>query len=145
VNGVTGDGLELGDRYSGLLRGFVLDRWGAHPRRDKELEAKLKQEWPGILQWMIDGCLLWQEHGLAPPEIVTKMTNDYFVAQDSFTAWIEDRCQRDPNVWVKTADLFTSWKDWAEHAGVRHGSIKEFTRELVGAGMRFTKRNTGNG
>ena len=28
--------------------------------RDKELPDKLKPEWPGILRWMIDGCLDWQ-------------------------------------------------------------------------------------
>ena len=40
---------------------------GARP----ELGDKLKAEWPGILQWMIEGCLDWQESGLAPPEAVT--------------------------------------------------------------------------
>ena len=30
-------------------------------KRDKELSEKLKPEWSGILQWMIDGCLAWQK------------------------------------------------------------------------------------
>jgi putative DNA primase/helicase len=34
--------------------------------RDLKLADKLKPEWPGILQWMIDGCLEWQRIGLAP-------------------------------------------------------------------------------
>ena len=29
--------------------------------RDRQLGDKLKAEWPGILQWMIDGCLQWQQ------------------------------------------------------------------------------------
>ena len=33
--------------------------------RDRQLGEKLKAEWPGILQWMIDGCLQWQQIGLA--------------------------------------------------------------------------------
>ena len=28
---------------------------------------KLKAEWPGILAWMIEGCLEWQKEGLRPP------------------------------------------------------------------------------
>jgi putative DNA primase/helicase len=40
--------------------------------RDETLPAKLNAELPGILAWMIDGCLDWQERGLAPPEIVTE-------------------------------------------------------------------------
>lgn len=43
-------------------------------KRDLELGERLKVEWPGILQWMIDGCLAWQEQGLAPPEAVTAAT-----------------------------------------------------------------------
>ena len=53
--------------------------------RDPHFGDKLKDEWPGILQWMIDGCLDWQEFGLAPPDAVTKATDDYFEAQDSFS------------------------------------------------------------
>jgi putative DNA primase/helicase len=32
--------------------------------RDPHLREKLKAEWPGILAWMIKGCLEWQEHGV---------------------------------------------------------------------------------
>ena len=32
--------------------------------RDPQLTDKLKAEWPRILQWAIDGCAEWQEHGL---------------------------------------------------------------------------------
>ena len=31
--------------------------------RDVELAEKLKAEWPGILAWMIKGCLEWQAKG----------------------------------------------------------------------------------
>lgn len=50
--------------------------------RDPGLADKLKAERPGILQWMIDGCLDWQERGLAPPEAVTKATDAYFAGED---------------------------------------------------------------
>jgi putative DNA primase/helicase len=41
--------------------------------RDPELTKRLKAEWPGILAWMIEGCLWWQEHGLgtAPSSITS--------------------------------------------------------------------------
>ena len=32
--------------------------------RDAELAEKLRKEWGGILQWMIEGCLAWQAEGL---------------------------------------------------------------------------------
>ena len=32
--------------------------------RDSELSEKLRIEWPGILQWAIEGFLMWQREGL---------------------------------------------------------------------------------
>jgi putative DNA primase/helicase len=33
------------------------------PQPDRELEIKLRAEWPGILEWMVEGCLDWQKNG----------------------------------------------------------------------------------
>ena len=50
--------------------------------RDPELPAKLRAEWPAILRWAVDGCLEWQQIGLAPPKTVTDATDEYFDDQD---------------------------------------------------------------
>jgi hypothetical protein len=39
----------------------------------KLLLEKLRLEWPGILRWMINGCLAWQRDGLAPPETAQQL------------------------------------------------------------------------
>jgi putative DNA primase/helicase len=59
---------------------------------DTTLEQKLKAEWPGILRWMIDGCLDWQENGLLRPNSVTKATADYFGEQYLFKQWLDEEC-----------------------------------------------------
>jgi hypothetical protein len=74
--------------------------------RDPDLGEKLKAEWPAILQWMIDGCLEWQKRGLAPPEAVTTATDAYLEAQDAFSAWLDECCERDPNAWERSMTLF---------------------------------------
>jgi putative DNA primase/helicase len=51
--------------------------------RDKDLPTKLDAECPGILQWMIDGCLAWQRIGLAAPAVVTDATKAYLEAEDA--------------------------------------------------------------
>ena len=38
--------------------------------RDPNLRDKLKAEWPGILRWIIEGCLAWQRQGLFAPAAV---------------------------------------------------------------------------
>jgi putative DNA primase/helicase len=113
--------------------------------RDPHFGDRLADEWPGVLQWMIDGCLDWQERGLAPPEAVTKATDEYFMAQDSFTTWIEECCERDPNAWTMSTPLFASWKAWAEKAGVRFGDIKSFGETMEAAGFVWKRTNSGKG
>ena len=39
---------------------------------DKNLIQKLERELPAILNWAVEGCLLWQKEGLEPPESVQK-------------------------------------------------------------------------
>jgi putative DNA primase/helicase len=58
--------------------------------RDQELGEKLKAEGPGILAWMVEGCLAWQREGLKPPKTVTAATAAYLEAQDSMAAWLDE-------------------------------------------------------
>jgi putative DNA primase/helicase len=113
--------------------------------RDPQLAEKLKAEWPGILQWMIVGCLDWQRRGLEPPDAVTKATDAYFRDQDSLSFWLEECCQRAPNDWTGTTALFSSWKAWAEKAGVRHGDLASFGEALAADGFVWKHKKTGNG
>jgi putative DNA primase/helicase len=54
--------------------------------RDRDLPEKLKAEWPGILRWMIQGCLEWQRLGLAPPQAVRDATAAYAASRRSAVA-----------------------------------------------------------
>jgi putative DNA primase/helicase len=98
--------------------------------RDKDLVNKLRAEWPGILQWAIDGCLRWQAKGLVQPQAVALATAAYLEAEDAIAAWIDERCERGANHWETAAKLFASWKAWAELAGEFVGSQKQFGEKL---------------
>lgn len=87
------------------------------PERDKALGEKLRAEGPGILAWAIRGCLAWQSEGLRPPASVLAATEDYFETQDAIGRWLEECCVTGPNVTATKADLFASWKAWAERGG----------------------------
>jgi putative DNA primase/helicase len=102
--------------------------------RDETLADQLRAEWPGILAWAIQGCLDWQQQGLAPPAVVRDATAAYLEAEDAMAAWIEDQGQIDPNAWESSADLFKSWKSWADRFGEFHGSLKKFCQRLEDRG-----------
>ena len=107
--------------------------------RDKDLAEKLKTEWPAILRWMIDGCLIWQRDGLNPPQAVIDATNKYLETEDLIGTWIEERCELKANCQDTSANLFASWKAWAEINGEFVGSQKQFAEKLQGRGMEQIK------
>ena len=111
--------------------------------RDLELGEKLKAEWPGILQWMLDGCIDWQERGLAAPQPVTDATQAYLDGQDALAAWLEESCQRRPDAWVSRAQLFNSWVKWATAAGEYVGTRTRLIDALESRGVEPKRRHGG--
>ena len=98
---------------------------------DRQLEQKLRAEYPAILRWMINGCLDWQKNGLVKPAVVKQATQAYFDDQDLFGQWIEECCIVGRGEWEATAKLYASWKAYADTNGDRPGSIKSFSASMV--------------
>ena len=108
-------------------------------KRDKNLEEKLINEWPGILQWMIEGCMAWQKDGLKAPEVVISATAEYLEAEDALAAWLDECCDRISGTYASVGDLFTSWLKWAKEAGEQPGSKKSFSQNLSARGFQKGK------
>jgi putative DNA primase/helicase len=109
--------------------------------RDKEFGEKLKIEWPGILAWMIAGCLEWQSKGLRPPSSVVEATNAYLDEEDVFKSWLEDCIRRDKSQWSAYDQLFLSWERYAKGHGEFVGSGKDFQQRLQGEGFKRHKKS----
>lgn len=113
--------------------------------RDPQLFEKLKAEWPGILSWMIEGCLEWQAGGLQPPDVVRNATAAYLKAEDVIATWIDECCKLDPQAWEPTAKLYASWSTWAKLSGEPEGSKKNFVQNLEDRGFRPHRTNAQRG
>jgi putative DNA primase/helicase len=112
---------------------------------DRELESKLREEWPGILRWMIEGCLDWQANGLVRPESIVTATNEYFEEQDLFGRWLDECCdvERDNAYkYENAAVLLESWRAYADAAGEKLGTAKSLSAALASRGFG-KKRVTG--
>ena len=107
--------------------------------RNPELPEELKAEWPGILKWMIAGCLEWQSIGLAPPKAVTDATAEYFESEDAFGLWFKECCAESKNAVTASYILFKSWTTWADQAGEFVGSQKRFSQTLSSRGYEKTR------
>jgi P4 family phage/plasmid primase-like protien len=106
---------------------------------DKELPVKLRAEWPGILAWMIEGCLAWQREGLNPPAIVRDATETYLGEEDTIAQWVEECCLTGTGQWGIGAKLWQSWKSWAEANNERPATRKAFAEAMAARGYPADK------
>ncbi|PSC03816.1 hypothetical protein SLNSH_17045 [Alsobacter soli] len=112
---------------------------------DPHLEEKLRAERPGILRWMIEGCLDWQAHGLVRPNVVKDATADYFEQQDILQSWLEEACDAEPGNEFKfeaTSALYQSWVAYARSAGEEPGTKKSLTAKLLQRKFTYKRSST---
>jgi putative DNA primase/helicase len=117
-------------------------------RPDHELEQKLRSEWPGILRWMIDGCLDWQLGGLVRPQVVMKATDDYFDEQDLLGQWLAACCEvQSGNDRMKSTStaLYASWQGFLKAAGQKPETLKAFSQNLTKRGFEPYRDKHGRG
>lgn len=112
-------------------------------QRDKRLQAKLRAELPGILNWAITGCKAWQKTGLVQPQVVTDAVNGYRQEMDLLGAWIEASCLVDPTVSWKSREAYGTYAIWAVGGGYKPMSESIFSRELEGS-FKKEKRKDAN-
>jgi len=97
----------------------------AHERpRDAQLRLKLQAEYPGILAWIVRGCLEWQRDGLNPPAAVLEATKDKRRAEDILADFFEARCEvwnaeveaqtgaRRDDYYAGATELYEEFADW---------------------------------
>ena len=103
--------------------------------QDRNLPEKLRAEWPGILQWAIDGCLEWQRIGLDAPAVVREATESYFGDEDAISQWIGECCDCAPTHSDASGSLYGSWKAWATAINEAPGTQKSLVQALEKRGF----------
>lgn len=110
-------------------------------QRDTHLAEKLRAEAPHILAWMVEGCLAWQQDGLADiPATIKEATADYKEDQDLIGAWLADCCQITNQCEGLSTTLYNSYKFWCDTNGLMKSSNRVFGRRLAERG--FTSRRS---
>jgi len=114
--------------------------------QDHELASKLRQELPGILNWLICGALAWREGGLDPtPKKVLEATALYRAENDRLGDFFEECCVMDNNYSERASSLYKAYKSWADGQGL-------FAKDALNAtsfgrimGDRFTSKHSERG
>jgi P4 family phage/plasmid primase-like protien len=103
--------------------------------QDRRLAEKLRSELPGVLAWIVRGCLRWQREGLRAPEEVRQATGAYRAEMDVLAAFLADCCLRDKDEEAFAGELWGAWKRWCEETGEQAGSQKRFGGRLAERGF----------
>ena len=105
--------------------------------QDKNLETKLMDEWPGILNWSIAGCRKWITTGLQPPDAVVESVDEYRTDMDTFGEFLNECCVLDAQAITTANELYLRYKFWAEqNIGKYMMSPNSFGRHLSERGFR---------
>jgi putative DNA primase/helicase len=93
---------------------------------DPELPAKLWAESPGILAWVVRGCLEWQRIGLSPPKAIVRATNLWRAGVDVVKRFITDCVIFEHGKFVTRSGMYASFKKWCDEHGEQPMSIQKF-------------------
>jgi putative DNA primase/helicase len=110
--------------------------------QDKTLPAQLRAEFPGILRWLVQGCLDWQREGLGVPEEVQEANKAYRASQDVLGRFIEECCMVSPQVRAKASDLYEAYKRWCDASGEYAITLTAFGNRLEEQGFAKHKAGT---
>jgi putative DNA primase/helicase len=102
-------------------------------KMNKDLETELLDELPGILNWVIEGCIMWQTGGLQPPAEVLEATESYRQEEDVLGDWLHQFCILDPQAYVKSGALYSSYKGYMYDSGGTERAMSQiaFSRKIL--------------
>jgi len=107
----------------------------AQDKQDKNLEAKLKQEASGILNWLLEGTARWKREGLIAPSDILNATDEYRGEMDVIGNFIKERCVKDSDITIRIRELYKAYADWCDENKEHAVSERFFTMRLKEMGF----------
>jgi putative DNA primase/helicase len=102
---------------------------------DKGLLSTLKAEAPGILNWAIGGCLVWQKDGLGTTQVIQDATREYEAESDPLAPFFEDCCELGATFEVTKGALSTAYQNWCRSNKERPCSRRVFADKMRNRGF----------
>lgn len=137
-------------------------------RQDKELPNRLLNDLTGVLNWLVQGCLMWRAEGLNPPEPCQSYKNKIRSESSVIRAFLVDmmnpqeRLDEDGNSYMEppklkkhskkhivAKELFAEFEKWAEDNERKACGYRKFSSSMDKQGYEkekkyFKKEDGGN-
>lgn len=102
--------------------------------KNKKLGEELSRELPGILRWLVQGTLMWQQQGLCIPENLKMAKSKYRDNEDVIKYFLNERCVVDfsdeaktkTHMRIKPKLLYHEYQEWCKGSGFKAFNQKNF-------------------
>jgi putative DNA primase/helicase len=132
----------------GIWRRFLFVIWGVKiPEGERIaptiLAAKLDAERSGVLNWLIEGALLYLTNGLDfyTPAEAKAFAQDYREERDNVGVFAEVCIERVQGQKVRAGVLFEAYEHWCKRNGLRAASLRSFGDRLSDLGYQKKRGN----
>jgi len=89
-------------------------------QRDPDLLQKLIAEAPGILNWAVEGCLMWLNTSLnqVNSHKVADATNEYRNDMNILGEFIVEKCKIQWDLTITKQMLYSQYSEWCKEGGI---------------------------
>jgi DNA primase len=129
---------------AGIWRRVKVIPWEQHlekHERDQDLPKKLRDEYAGILAWMVRGLIDWMDNGFVEPESVQLASDEYKQDSDPLSSFLRLCTVPDPSGRVQSSHLYALFCAWAKAAGETEWKQKGFSQALKAKGLASKASN----
>lgn len=99
-------------------------------REDRTLTDTLALESQGILNWLVEGCNEWVQHGLGEPATVTKATADYRGEQNDIARFIRTFYRLNSDCKQRKTAVTSKYCLWCRDNNLKQVNSKAFGTEM---------------
>ena len=117
------------------------------PKEDRipHLTEQLKTEWPGILNWLLEGCRKWQEEGflLEPPESIKTATQEYRESSDILADFVDEtlRLKMPEESTIRVTKLYKLYRKYAKDNEIEYPiNVRNFNEYFRIKGVRYGQK-----
>lgn len=136
---------EIHDSSDGMWRRLRMVKWGvqipeAEQREFEDMQALFKPEWPGILNWMVEGCIAYLDVGkLITPDDVLVATAEHRDDMDPVGHFLEACVEHVPGSKVTGGELYAVYEAWCRESGLKPFQQTTFGRAVPTKGWAKAK------
>ncbi len=122
---------------------------GRFKEKDKDLKTNFRrpENREGVLKWLVEGCLEWQEHGLQIPDCVIKSRDQFAKNEDYLGQFLKEMMEHHPEnetmemKFTQFYELFENW--WKENIDKRDNRAphkNSIAKEMRDRGYKLEKK-----